>query len=68
MFTRVRWFAYGAITTVGATAYVVTKVRKMRRELTPGTVARATALGVADVMEFTGKRLTPSKERESTLP
>ena len=66
MFTRARWFLYGAVTTVGATAYVVAKVRKMRERMTPETVARATALSVADVMAFTGRRLAGKANRPSS--
>ncbi len=63
MLTRMRWFFYGAISTIGATAYVVVKVRKMRERLTPETVARASALGVANLMEFTGRRLAGDRAR-----
>jgi len=54
---------YGAVTSVGATAYVITKIKRMRQQMTPATVARATALSAADVMEFAGKRLAPSRDR-----
>ena len=57
MFTRLRWFSYGAIVSLGATAYVVTRLRRMRERLTAESVARVSALGVADLMALAGRRL-----------
>lgn len=68
MFTRARWFLIGSLTTLGATAYVATKVRGMRQRMTPKTVAKATALTAADAMAFTGRRIRPAdKARNRAL-
>jgi hypothetical protein len=57
VFTRARWFLFGVVATMGATAYVVTRVRRMRERLTPEAVVRAAAAALADVMGAAGRRL-----------
>jgi hypothetical protein len=64
MLTRVRWFLYGALATVGATTYLLVRVRRMRERLTRATVARATAAAIADTMELAGRRLAASGGRQ----
>ena len=57
MFTRLRWFLYGVVATTGVTAYLLSRVRRMRERMTPGAVARAGALAFADGLEVVGRRL-----------
>ena len=60
MLTRVRWFLYGALATIGASAYFAAKVKRMRERLTAANMARAGALTAADGMEAAGRRLIRS--------
>lgn len=64
MFTRLRWFIYGFVASLGATAYVVTRVRRMRERLTAQSVARVSALSLADAMALAGRRLAQNEERD----
>ena len=60
MFTRVRWFLYGALVAIGASAYFATKVKRMRERLTAANMAKAGALTAADGMEAIGRMLVRS--------
>jgi hypothetical protein len=64
MFTRVRWFAFGALVTLGFTAFVVNRARVMKENLTPEGVARASATLAADTIEALGTRLQRSALRD----
>ena len=64
MFTRLRWFIYGFVASLGATAYVVTRLRRMRERLTAQSVARVSALSLADAMALAGRRLAQYEERD----
>lgn len=48
---------YGAVASLGATAYVLTRLRRMRERLTAEAVARVSALSLADLMALAGRRL-----------
>lgn len=65
MFTRIRWFVYGVVAGLGATAYVVTRLRRMRERLTAQSVAKVSALSLADVMALAGRRLARPGGAES---
>lgn len=64
MFTRLRWFIYGFVASLGATAYVVTRLRRLRERLTAQSVARVSALSLADAMALAGRRLAQNEERD----
>lgn len=64
MFTRLRWFIYGFVASLGATAYVVTRLRRMRERLTAQSVARVSALSLADAMALAGRRLAQNEARD----
>ena len=64
MFTRARWFTFGALVTLGITAFVVNRARVMKENLTPEGVARASATLVADTIEALGTRLQRSALRD----
>ena len=64
MFVRARWFALGSAATLGATVFVVNRVRTMKERLTPEGVARASASLAADTIEAVGVRLQRSALRE----
>ena len=51
MFTRLRWFTYGAAVTLGLTAVVVRKARDMRERLDAQGVARVSVNVAADGIE-----------------
>ncbi|MGI9666993.1 MAG: hypothetical protein ACR2N2_07840 [Acidimicrobiia bacterium] len=60
MLTRIRWFAYGAAATLGATVVVVSRARSMREKLDAQGVARVSANVAADGIEVVGRRLQRS--------
>lgn len=60
MFTRIRWFVYGAATTLGATIVVVSRARSMREKLDAQGVRRVSANLAADRIEAAGRRLQRS--------
>jgi hypothetical protein len=64
VFTRLRWFIYGFVASLGATAYVVTRLRRLRERLTAQSVARVSALSLADAMALAGRRLAQNEERD----
>ena len=64
MFMRLRWFLLGVMATVGATAYVVSRARRLRERLSAETVVRVGALTVADLMEAAGHRIKPTASEE----
>ena len=64
MFTRARWFMFGSAATLGATVFVVNRVRTMKEQFTPDGVARASASLAADTIEALGVRLQRSALRE----
>jgi hypothetical protein len=57
MFTRLRWFAIGAASTIGAGVYLAGRVKVMREKITPATMTRAGAVTAAGMMEAAGRRL-----------
>ena len=57
MFTRLKWFLFGSAATIGAGAYLGTKVKRARERLTTEAVARAGVTTVAGMMSATGRRL-----------
>ena len=59
MLLRLRWFAFGVMTTLAAVVTVVRKARRLRERLTPAALAKASALVVADSLEGAGRRLAP---------
>lgn len=63
MFTRVRWFVYGAAASAVATVMVVARARTMREKLDAEGVARVSASLAADGMEMMGRRLQRSALR-----
>lgn len=66
MFTRIRWFIYGAAVTLGITAMVVSRARAMRERLDAEGVARISAGIAADGIEAVGRRLQRSSLRVTT--
>lgn len=63
MFTRARWFVYGAAVSATATVMVVSRARTMREKLDAEGVARISASLAADGMEAMGRRLQRSALR-----
>lgn len=57
MFTRLRWFLFGSVATIGVGAYLGTKVKRARERLTTENMARAGVVTVAGMMNATGRRM-----------
>ena len=57
MFTRLKWFLFGSAATIGAGAYLGTKIRRARERLTAENMARAGVVTVAGMMNATGRRM-----------
>ena len=57
MFTRLKWFLFGSAATIGAAAYLGTKVKRARERLTTENMARAGVATVAGMMNATGRRM-----------
>jgi hypothetical protein len=66
MLTRLRWFVYGALASLGASAYVAVRVKRMRERLTMENMTRAGALTVADAMEASGQVLLRTADRSNS--
>ena len=60
MLTRIKWFLLGSAATIGAGAYLGTKVKRARERLTTENMARAGVATVAGVMNATGRRMQRS--------
>ena len=66
MFTRLKWFLFGSAATIGAGAYLGTKVKRARERLTTEAIARAGVTTVAGMMNATGRRMQGAGMREET--
>ena len=60
MLTRIKWFLLGSAATIGAGAYLGTKVKRARERLTTENMARAGVVTVAGMMNATGRRMRRS--------
>ncbi len=60
MLVRIRWFFLGALSMVGAGAYLATRLRRMRERLTGRNMARASVRSLADVLEAAGEAVAPT--------
>ena len=60
MLTRIKWFLLGSAATIGAGAYLGTKVKRARERLTTENMARAGVVTVAGMMNATGRRMQRS--------
>ena len=60
MLTRIKWFLLGSAATIGAGAYLGTKVKRARERLTTENMARAGVVAVAGMMNATGRRMQRS--------
>ncbi len=68
MFTRLRWFAIGAASTIGAGVYLAGRVKVMRERITPETMAKAGAVTAAGMMEAAGRRLQTDRPLANNAP
>ena len=57
MFKRTYWFVIGTVIGAGATTWIMTKLARARRSLTPANLRRTALVSVADVLEGAGSRL-----------
>jgi len=66
MLTRIKWFLLGSAATIGAGAYLGTKVKRARERLTTENMARAGVVTVAGMMNATGRRMQRSGLSDET--
>lgn len=57
MLTRLKWFVAGSVVTIGAGAYLGTKVKQARERITPEAMARAGVSTAAGIMGAAGRRM-----------
>ena len=59
MLLRIRWFVFGAVSSVGLFAYAARQLRRARERLAPRNLARKGARGVADLLGDAATRVAP---------
>jgi hypothetical protein len=64
MLTRLKWFAFGSVATIGAGAYLGGKVKRVRERITVETMTRAGVTTVAGMLAATGRRMQQAGESE----
>lgn len=65
MFVRLRWFFLGALSALGGSAYVLSKLVRMRARLSPANLKRAGALALADALGAVGRAVAPESRGEA---
>ncbi len=65
MFLRIRWFAVGVLSSVGAMAYLAAQVKRARERLSARAMARSGGRTLADLLDHAADRIAP--DRESTV-
>ncbi len=65
MFVRLRWFVFGVVGTLGALAWLATKVKGAKQRLTPSNLGRAAAVAGAGLLEAAGRRLAAADRVEA---
>ncbi len=65
MFVRLRWFVFGVVGTLGALAWLATKVKVAKQRLTPSSLGRAAAVTGAGLLELVGRRLAEGSRAEA---
>ena len=66
MLTRLKWFLFGSAATIGAGAYLGSKVKGARERLTAENLARAGVVSFAGMMSATGRRMQRAGPRDET--
>ncbi len=62
MFLRIRWFVVGALSSLGAFAYLANELRKARERMTPRNLANTGLKGVAKVFDTAADAVQPDPE------
>lgn len=62
MFLRIRWFVAGALSSLGAFAYLANELRKARERMTPRNLANTGLKGVAKVFDTAADAVQPDPE------
>jgi hypothetical protein len=65
MLVRVRWFVLGALSSMGAMAFVAAQVKKARERLTPANLARGGARSLASLLDAAADRVAPASRQHS---
>ena len=61
MFVRIRWFAAGAIATVGGMGYLAAQVKKARQKLTPANLMAVGKRQAAAWLDGVAERVAPDE-------
>ncbi len=61
MFVRIRWFAAGAIATMGGMGYLAAQVKKARQKLTPANLLAAGKQQAASWLDGAADRVSPDE-------
>lgn len=61
MFVRIRWFAAGAIATLGGMGYLAAQVKKARQKLTPANLLAAGKHQAAAWLDDVAERVAPGE-------
>lgn len=61
MFVRIRWFAAGAIATMGGMGYLAAQVKKARQKLTPANLVAAGKQQAAAWLDGVAERVAPDE-------
>lgn len=59
MLLRIRWFVLGALSSLGAIAYLAVQVRIARERLSPAALRRSGSRTVTTLLDRTADRLAP---------
>lgn len=60
MLLRIRWFAIGVVSSLGAVTYLAAQVKKARQRLSPQNVAKVGASGLAGLLDTVADRISPA--------
>ncbi len=59
MFLRIRWFAVGVLSSLGAIAFLAAQAKKARERLTAKALMRSGGRGVASLFDRAANRIAP---------
>ncbi|HSF85046.1 MAG TPA: hypothetical protein VLG28_05195 [Acidimicrobiia bacterium] len=62
MFVRIRWFAVGALSSLGLMAYLAAQVKRARERLSAQALARSGGRSVASLLDRAADRIDPASD------
>ena len=63
MFVRMRWFAIGVLTSVGAMSYLAAQVKRAREKITTRAMLRSSGRTAASLLDKAADRISPPSHR-----